>query len=371
MRIMYLVDRFWPYIGGVEVMAASVLPRLRERGHEFVVVTSRDDPKLAEHDEFRGIPVRRLPLNPALRDRDPERIAEMRDRLADLSDELSPDLFHVVFTGPMMYYLTVIPKADGAPVLLSFHGSWRWYRLSGGVLGRCVSKAAWVTACSESALRDLRSRAPAIVDRSSAICNGLDPPPTRPAPLQFDPPVLLCAGRIEHEKGFDVALEAFAEVLRSDARARLMIAGDGSLRAELEGLARRLGLADSVEFLGWVSPTRMVTLINRCTAVVVPSRGEGFGVIALEAALMSRPVVASNVGGLPEVLGDAGVLVPPEDSHTLAVAILRLLGDPDEAREVGRALKRRATRDFTADGHADQWEELYAHMIMRERSLAV
>ncbi len=371
MRIMYMVDRFWPYIGGVEVMAASVLPRLRERGHEFVVVTSRDDHNLAEHDEFCGIPVRRLPLNTALRDKDPERIVQMRDQLVQLSDELSPDLFHVVFTGPMMYYLTVLPKAHGARVLLSFHGSWRWYRLSDGVLGRCVSNASWVTACSESALADLRARAPAILDRSSAIRNGLDPPQVQPASLPFDPPVLLCVGRIEYEKGFDVALEAFTRILQSDPRARLLIAGDGSLRAELELLALQLGLSDSVEFLGWVSPERMAELINRSTVVMVPSRGEGFGVVALEAALMSRPVVASNVGGLPEVLGDAGVLVPSEDSDALAAAVLRLLHDPEMAQEVGRGLKRLATRDFTAERHADEWEQLYAQMIMQEPALAV
>src|SRR5436305_1539597 len=133
MRILYMVERFWPYIGGVEVMAAKVLPLLSGRGHEFVVVTSRDDPKLAEHDEFRGIPVRRLPLIDALRANDPERIVEMRTQIAELCRELSPDLVHVVFTGPTIYYAASTQAAHNAPTLLSFHGSWP-HRLADGFL---------------------------------------------------------------------------------------------------------------------------------------------------------------------------------------------------------------------------------------------
>jgi glycogen(starch) synthase len=295
---------------------------------------------------------------------------KMRNQLVALCRALSPELVHVVFTGPTIYYETFMRPAHTAPTLLSFHGSWP-HRFADGFLARSLSNAAWITACSESALADLRAMAPAVADRSSAILNGLDPPATPPTPLPFDPPVLLCAGRVEREKGFDVALAAFAEVLRSHPRARLLIAGDGTCRTQLEIIAQRLGLTQNVDFLGWVSPEAMTTLINRCTLALVPSRLEGFGLLALEAALMSRPVVASNVGGLPEVLGGAGVLVPSEDSDALAGAILRLLNEPQTALEEGANLHQIARRDFTAKRHADQYEELYAQLVAQEGSVAV
>src|SRR4029077_4031681 len=164
----------------------------------------------------------------------------------------------------------------------------------------------------------------------------------------FDPPRLLCLGRLVAEKGFDSAMTAFALVRNRLPSARLVIAGDGPERSKLQQQTIELGLADSVEFVGSVPPETAAHLIDEATLVVMPSRLEGFGLVALEAALMARPVVAARVGGLPEVVlhEQTGLLVEHEDHEDLAEAITLLLDHPRTATMFGEAAQRRAKEVF-------------------------
>src|SRR5262249_53155861 len=150
----------------------------------------------------------------------------------------------------------------------------------------------------------------------SVIYNGIEAPPLAHAPLPFDAPRLLCVGRLAVEKGFDLALNAFASVARRFPKARLIIAGDGPVRSQLERQTGDLGLTGSVEFPGWVDPEDVVALINTSTMLLIPSRLESFPLVALQGALMARPVVASTVGGLPEIVvhGETGLLFAKEDN---------------------------------------------------------
>ncbi|MFN2567983.1 MAG: glycosyltransferase, partial [Candidatus Dormibacteria bacterium] len=193
MRVLYFVERYRPYIGGVEVISTLVLPALRERGHDITVLTSLYEEDLPAYEELDGIPVHRLPLIPALRANDLDRLIEVRGLVGELHRDIAPDLLHVVFTGPSIYYvLTGAPNP--APMVLSFHGSWPDLTIERhGLLGRALSSAAWVTACSRSALDDLRNLDPGVTGRSSVIYSGLPAPSLTPAPLAFDRPVLLCA----------------------------------------------------------------------------------------------------------------------------------------------------------------------------------
>ena len=104
------------------------------------------------------------------------------------------------------------------------------------------------------------------------------------------------------EKGADIALEAFAHAVKRVPALELLVAGDGGERGALERRAAELGLCENVRFLGWVDPEGVSALLNRATLVLVPSRQEAFGQAALEAATAGRPVVASAVGGLPEII---------------------------------------------------------------------
>jgi glycosyltransferase involved in cell wall biosynthesis len=179
---------------------------------------------------------------------------------------------------------------------------------------------------------------------------------------------LLCVGRLVPVKGIDTLLRAFAVVVREQPELTLDIAGDGPLRGELESLAIGLGLSDAVRFLGRVEG--VTAEMEQAVAVVVPSLGEGFGMVALEAAERGRPVIASAVGGLPEIVDDGrtGVLVPRADSPALAAAIVDLVRDPARAAALGQAARERALAEFSLARCADRTDSLYREALARRAS---
>jgi glycogen(starch) synthase len=229
------------------------------------------------------------------------------------------------------------------------------------LLGQALGAAHWVVGCSESALSQATHIAHDLVHRSSVIWNGLAPPARSPGPLPFSPPRLLCLGRLVPAKGFDIALDAFAKLSATMPGLHLDIAGDGAERDALIARAERLGLGDRVRFLGWVEPEYVYQHLNQATAVLMPSRREGLPLVALQAGLMGRPVVASRVGGLAEVVRDnlTGRLVDPEDVDGLAAATRGLLEDPDLATRMGRAARERASAVFSWDATVQAYDRLY------------
>ena len=126
-----------------------------------------------------------------------------------------------------------------------------------------------------------------------------------------------------------------------------------------------LGLAGAVDFLGLVQPVE--PLIASAGIVVVPSLGEGFGMVALEAMERGRPVIASDVGGLPEIVvhGETGLIVPRGDHEALAAAIAELARDPQRAAAMGRAGRKRAVEAFGQDRCTERTAELYEAALVR------
>jgi glycosyltransferase involved in cell wall biosynthesis len=190
------------------------------------------------------------------------------------------------------------------------------------------------------------------------IAAGAEPPP-----YAGDEPRLLAVGRLIPIKGFDVLLEAFALARAELPELGLELAGDGPLRGELEAAAPR-----GVTLLGRVSPVQ--DALERAAAVVVPSRGEGFGMVALEAMERGRPVIASAVGGLGELVVDGvtGALVPPDDPVRLARAIVDVAGDLERARALGAAGRARALERFREEDCADGVEAVYDSLRNRAAS---
>ncbi|HSM52492.1 MAG TPA: glycosyltransferase family 4 protein [Thermoanaerobaculia bacterium] len=171
---------------------------------------------------------------------------------------------------------------------------------------------------------------------------------------------LLFVGRLRLRKGGEVLLAALARMAEQGSRPRLLVAGDGEHRAALEAEARRLGLGGQVVFLGRRGPDEIASLLAGCRGLVVPSIYEGMPLVVLEAMAAGRPVVASAVSGIPEVVldGATGWLVPPEEPEALARALAELLGDPAEGARRGTAGRERVARDFSPGRIAERWHEL-------------
>lgn len=193
----------------------------------------------------------------------------------------------------------------------------------------------------------------------NVVPNGVDLAHFRPT----DPPrsgVVLLVGRLVAQKGVDVALRAFVAVLNRCREAQLIVAGDGDQALYLQRTARYLGISSHVDFVGWQAGHALAALYQRADVIVMPSRYEPFGIVALEAMACGRPVVASSVGGLAEIVTDSetGFLVPPGDDLRLAQRIVQLLLDQGTATRLGLAARRRAEA-YSWNSIAARTEQIY------------
>jgi len=178
-------------------------------------------------------------------------------------------------------------------------------------------------------------------------------------------------GRLDGQKGVEYLVRAAALVRRMNPRIRIRIGGDGPLRPELERLAARLQVCDVVEFVGWQSDR--IKFLREIDFLAMPSIWEAFGLSAAEAMTLEKPVIASRIEGLPEVIGETGILVPPANPEALASAIVELSADPARQRALGKQARARVEERFTLDLMISRHEAFYEQVHAggtRERVVA-
>jgi glycosyltransferase involved in cell wall biosynthesis len=179
--------------------------------------------------------------------------------------------------------------------------------------------------------------------------------------------IWLAAGRIVAAKDYSNLLRAFAQLRLSRTDARLWIAGegDGPEFDRVVHLQAELGLGDAVHWLGLRRD--MPALLDAADGFVLSSAWEGMPLAAAEAMAMEKPVVATDVGGVRELVGETGRIVPPGDPQALAQAMLGGMEKSEEDRKViGRAARARIQANFNIDAKADEWEALYRTLLRRE-----
>ena len=181
-------------------------------------------------------------------------------------------------------------------------------------------------------------------------------------------PVVVSVGRFVAFKGYAHLLDAAAVLDTTHPGVHWVLVGDGPLRAGLEAQARRLGLGAQVHFTGWRDDIPDVLALGKC--FVLPSMEEPFGRVLIEAMAMARAVVATDAGGVPEIVvhGETGLLVPPAAPAPLAAAVGELLGDPARAARFGEAGRWRAETTFTLAGHVAAVERVYGELLGEHRA---
>lgn len=247
----------------------------------------------------------------------------------------------------------------------------RWYVR---FVERLVSRwASAVTCCSDAVRDSVRSRFGGVPGKYVTIYNGINVErfelPARREPIHVPQEKRTIIGTIsrleEPTKGLAVLIEAVALLKKSsdDRSFGLWIVGDGPAKPELQNLCERLGLLDDVVFAGERSDVRQV--LHTFSLLVQPSLSEGFGIAIAESMAAGLPVVASAVGGIPEVVvhGQTGWLVPPGDPTALAQAIAQCAAHPQQSHELGRRGRERVKQCFTIQSAVRRHEELYERLM--------
>ncbi len=375
---------------------------LVRRGHSVTVITP-GDPSLSREDTFDGVRIVRFPLNlPA--DLTYGRVAQSRvswlgriARVAVMANYLEAqyraimaearegeaDVIHAHWAIPTGPAAVMAARKLGIPSIITMHGGdvyvnpeqgydfpTRWYVRP--ALRWTLRHAGALTAITEDC-RQHALRAGAPDSHIRLVFNGTDLRRFSPGENgsrndpQFGAHMIFACRQLFPRKGIRFLLEAAAQLKPRFPDLKVVLAGDGFERPQLARLAGDLGIGPDVTFLGWVPNTDLPPYYRAAAVSVIPSLEEGFGIPAAEAMGCEVAVVASDAGGLPEVVehGVTGLVVPRGDSSALARAIGSLLDDPERRRAMGQAGRARALRLFDWDRSAEQFEQLYREVAAR------
>lgn len=198
---------------------------------------------------------------------------------------------------------------------------------------------------------------PELIARLAKNDSGICLPPTR---------LIGCSGRIEAVKGFNYFIEACAILAKNNVDFHAVIMGDGPVAGELEAEVNKLGIADKITFTGWLkSLGEVFELMSRLDVYVLPSLSEGLNTTLLEALVLERPVVATDVGGNPEIIIDrqTGLLVPPRDPRAIADAVSLLLDDPLLGEQLAAAGKKMVMEHYTLDQMIGRTLGIYEELL--------
>ena len=252
-------------------------------------------------------------------------------------------------------------RSGGFRSIVFTHGIEVWKPLA-RARGAALRRADLVLAPSTDTVQQLISVQHLELSQVQRLPWGLDPEfeaRVQSAAVAAPPPgfpdrghVILTVGRwdsAEKYKGADTLIAALPQVLKSVPGAYLVLVGDGDDKPRLERMARDAGVSERVHFLSGLTAEQLSAWYARCDVFALPSRGEGFGLVLLEAMAYAKPVIGGAHGGIPDVVEDGvtGLLVPHGDAGRLAQALTSLLNDPARSAEMGAQGKQRAAADFS------------------------
>ena len=416
--ILMLTDQFLPVVGGTEVTTLREAEALRGRGHPVRVLTLRHNPLWPRAEQMEGVPVQRTGgffwrgrlrvrfgvswLAEALVWRELVRTRHTYDvvLVRQLGRLARPAALASLVTGkPLVVRVAcasaprdpngLVASSDGGSPLSPTASQRTGRRPQGGGDVDTLRRGQYLAPLTLWLLRAPRVRWLALSTRIrdyliesgysaqqiTQLPNGIDTTAyrgiaerraRRPPAAPGDTLTVVCPARLSYQKGQDVLLKAWRAVHERVPTARLVLAGDGAQRTQLELLAAELGIADTIEFAGLVGDPR--SLFATAHGFVLPSRYEGMSNALLEAMAAGMPCVATRVSGSEDLIieDESGLLVPPEDPAALASALVTILTDHQRASSLGREARARVARWFDQRRVLDASIQLYSSLVRYE-----
>ena len=374
-------------VGGSGIVATELATSLAARGYRVHLLSSDIPFRLREQSqdvEFHRVETPAYPLF-----REPQYVLSLSNSIVRVAREHALDIVHAHYAVPhaaAAYLAKQILAAGGGPVprvITTLHGT--DITLVGSdpsyceTVAFCIDQSDGVTAVSQS-LKDDTYRYLSIRSSIDVIPNFLDceryaprPDPAireRYCPADRYDGLLVHISNFRPVKRLDAVLDVFRRV-HARNRVKLLLVGDGPERGRAAQIAAEFGVADDVEILGEQIDVRQVLSIG--DVFLLPSAQESFGLAAAEAMACGTPVVASRVGGLPEVIehGQTGFLHAPEDLEGMAASALALLDDPALRQRITRAARAAVVENFCEDRIVPMYERLYERLVGRVASRLV
>jgi phosphatidylinositol alpha-1,6-mannosyltransferase len=369
MRLVLVTQDFPPARGGIQTWAVEIAHRLSRRCERFTVIAPAAEGVEAE-DEALGLRVIRTGTSNTLVLRSAPALARLVTR-----EGFDRTLHAQWSTAPAARVLRRLGKLQ--KVAIAAHGRELllepWARVGAAQRGydrvrrRELAGADCVFAGSRYTAELARGLG-AAEERVHVTRYGTDPRRFRPLDASSlrirlglgARPIVLTIARLVPRKGIDSVLAVLPVVRQVVPDVTYVVAGDGPDRERLEEIARRLGLADCVRFVGTIPDEELPLWYSLGDVFVMPSRSEppdveGFGIVFLEAAACERAVIATRAGGIPDAVSDgiSGLLVEPGDGDALAKALGELLSDPARRAELGRRARERVLAELTWEKIAD------------------
>lgn len=382
-RVIVITRRFWPLVGGAEMMAARLAGGLHVRGAETTILTARWQHDWPAEIEHHGVRVVRLP-NPQTRGWGTWRymqavahwLRKHRSRF-DLAyvSMLKHDAYAAIAAARAAQFPVVL-RAEGAGLTGDCH--WQLDANCGARIKRRCQQADAFVAPSPAIERELIVSGYAR-GRIHYLPNGVAVPEPRDAAnrsqaradlaeadaslaIGDESPLAVYTGRLHEMKGLDFLVRAWPQVVSRVPNARLWLVGDGPYRAELNDLIGHLGLWGFVYVTGPFDDVE--EFVRAADVFILPSLEEGMSLALLEAMAMGLPVVASAIPANAALVEDrvTGLLVPPRDSESLAEEVLELFENRERAERLGQAARELVSQRYSleqmVDGHLGLFERL-------------
>jgi glycosyltransferase involved in cell wall biosynthesis len=374
-------------IGGVPYVVGNLARQLKGRGHEIIFLHSGNTLFAVSETTKWGFAGFALNLQMPFGDRRPIislplfllRFPIGLFQLIRLIQKYRIQIVNIHYPAECFFYLAICRRFLPIRLITSVHGADLFP--DGKPRARYPRSIKWLLHASDRIItpsnaygEDVASLFPQLRKIIVCIHNGVDLDELQQlsgsSVKRLDPSYILCVAMHNEKKGLDVLLRAFAQFKDRELPLKLLLAGDGPLRVQLEKLALSSGINDRVEFLGRQGRAEIKSLLYGCELFVLPSRSEPFGIAIIEALACKKAVVATAVGGIPEIIenGKNGILVEPDNPQALADAILAVL--KDEALRIKIATNGYATvrERFRLENTGSAYEALFVEVIESNRN---
>jgi glycosyltransferase involved in cell wall biosynthesis len=372
--------------GGVVSVVVNLAQRLQTDGHNVIIFHPFDSVFLRHRTTqlgFAGVQLRlTVPSGGGLRGLLRTIVAPFLflSSLLQLVWFLRSHRIHVVnihYVVDNFVYFAICKRLLPIRLVTSLHGRDAFYREEplekySRAFKFLVSASDLIILPSEAYRRKFLHAFPDVRDRSIFIHNGIDPgrfSPSTHVNRGFNR-YILCVAELQEYKAIDILVRAAKPLLTDDDSLTLVLAGDGPLRQDLESLASSLGIRHRTMFLGTQGASEIATLLHGCEMLVLPSRMEPFGIVLIEAMASRAPVVATNVGGIPEIVEHevSGLLVEPENPEALSAAIRRVLTDANLKKELVENGYSRVMEQFCAAHNTTRYVNEFLSVLSAGRA---